>query len=152
MRRRIQITEVEIEAGVREAKGYGQFRKPHRFERLVTHQVCETCNRGWTSQLEVDFLATVGPLIEPEWPTPGGKLIHEAIKRSDVIAKWAVKTTVTANLAGVLKRPIPEEIAIALRNGELPERFFVRVAHICKRDFNLLINPGFRFVAEHGER
>lgn len=152
VRKRMQITEVEIESGVREAEGYGQFRKPHRFERLVTHQVCELCNRGWMSQLEVDFLAIAGPLIEPRWPKRDSELIREAIKGSDILAKWAIKTTITANLAGVLKRPISKEIATDVHRGKLPERFFMRVAHIRERGFNLLINPGFTFVEENGEK
>ena len=152
VRKRMQITEVEIESGVREAEGCGQFRKPHRFERLVTHQVCEACNRGWMSQLEVDFLAAAGHLIEPDWPELDNELISEAMKRRDVIARWAAKTAITANLAGAFKYPIPKEIAIDLCLGKLPERFFVKLAHIRKRDFNLLINPGFKFVDEHGEK
>ena len=151
VRRRMQITEVEIESGIREADGYGQFRKPHRFDRLVTHEVCDTCNRGWMSQLEIDFLAAVGRLIEPDWPKSEAELIREATKRNNVIARWTVKTAITANLAGVLKSRVPQEIAVDLRNGKLPEPLIVKVGHIRQRDFNLLMNPGFKFM-DDGEK
>jgi hypothetical protein len=104
------------------------------------------------SQLEVDFLAVAGHLIEPAWPELDNESIGEAMKRSDVIARWAVKTAFTASLSGALKHTISKEIAIDVCGGKLPERLFVKLAHIRKRDFNLLINPGFKFVDEHGER
>jgi len=151
VRRRMQITQVEIESGIREGDGYGQFRKPHRFEALVTHEICDACNRGWMSQLEIDFLAAVSRLIETDWPKSDAELIREAMKRSNVIARWAVKTTVTASLAGVLENRIPQEIAIDLRNGKLPEPLVVKVGHIRQRDFNLLMNPCFKFI-DDGEK
>jgi len=147
----MQITEIEMESGIRDANDYSHFRKPHRFERLVTHKVCDTCNRGWMSQLEIDFLDAVGQLIEPNWPTRDAELIREALRRSEVIARWAVKTAITANLAGVLRNRIPQEIAINLRNGKLPESLVVKVGHIRQRDFNFLMNPGFKFM-DDGER
>src|ERR1700758_1669048 len=90
VRSRMQITDVEIESGIREADDYGHFRNPHRFERMVTHEVCDTGNRGWMSKLEIDFLDAVGQLIEPNWPARSAEVVGEATKRSDVIATWAI--------------------------------------------------------------
>ncbi len=107
---RMRISAVEIEIGVREETGDGQFRSAHLLNQFVTRRVCEACNGGWMSQLEVDFLAAAGPLIEPEWPKLENECINEALKNNEVIARWAVKTAVTANLAGMIKRGFPGEI------------------------------------------
>jgi hypothetical protein len=144
----MQMTEVEIESGVREADGYGRFRTPHRFERLVTREICDSCNRGWMSQLEKDFLSVVGRLIEPNWPEDAADVIRESLQRSDVIGRWAVKTAITASLAGVLGHRIPQEIADDLRRSKLPEQFFIKLGHIREHSFNLLISAGFKFADE----
>jgi hypothetical protein len=68
VQKRMQLTGVEIEIGVGEEEGDGEFRPVHGLNELVTRKVCAACNSGWMSQLEVDFLAAAGPLIEPEWP------------------------------------------------------------------------------------
>jgi hypothetical protein len=151
VQRRMRITEVEIESGIRDAEDYGQFRKSHRFEKLVTREVCDECNRGWMSQLEIDFLAVAGKLIQPDWPEVDAAFIRECVKGSTTIGRWAIKTAITASLAGVLHYRIPPEIAVGVRLGKLPETFALKLAHIRERSFNLLINPGFKFLGENGE-
>jgi len=143
---RMKLSAVEVEVGVREEDGDGEFRKAHGLNEFVTKSVCTACNTGWMSQLEVDFLDAAGHLIEPEWPILENAFIQEAVKRSDVIAKWALKTAVTANLAGILKRPIPAEIPTNLKLGKLPDRFFIKLAHIRKHEaIKVIVNRGFRF-------
>jgi hypothetical protein len=102
VQKRMQLTDVEIEIGVREETGDGEFRDAHGLNQLVTRRVCAACNSGWMSQLEVDFLAAAGPLVEPEWPRLESEFLSEAVKKNEVIARWAVKTAITANLAGIL--------------------------------------------------
>lgn len=147
VQRRMQIADAEIEVGVREEEGDGEFRPAHMLNAFVTKRVCDACNRGWMSQLEADFLAVTGPLIEPEWPRLADEFVDEAIKQSDVIARWTVKTTITANLAGKLKRAIPDEIATAVYQGTLPHSLTVKLAHIRRREaIAVVINRGFWFV------
>lgn len=144
---RMQLSGVEVEIGVREEEGDGEFRNAHVLNAFVTKQVCDDCNRGWMSQIEMDFLAAAGPLIEPEWPRLESEFLSEAMKRSEVIARWAVKTAITANLAGILKRAIPDEIATAVREGKLPPSLTVKLAHIRRREaIGMVINRGFWFV------
>ena len=143
---RMQLSSIQIEVGVREKDGDGEFRKAHGLNEFVTRKVCTACNTGWMSQLEVDFLAAAGHLIEPEWPKLENAFIQEAVKKSDVIARWAVKTAITANLAGIIKRPIPNEIPTKLRLGKLPQRLFIKLAHIRKcNPIGMTINRGFWF-------
>ena len=147
VQKRMKLSAVKIEVGVREEDGDGDFRKAHGLNEFVTKKVCTACNTGWMSQLEVDFLAVTGHLIEPEWPKLENDFIHEAVRRSDVIARWALKTAVTANIAGIIKRPIPDEIPTNLRLGKLPERLFIKLAHIRKHEaIKVIINRGFWFV------
>jgi hypothetical protein len=69
------------------------------------------------------------------------------VKRREVIARWAVKTAITANLAGILKRAIPDEIAAGVREGKLPSTLTVKLAHIRRREgIAVIINRGFWFV------
>lgn len=68
VQKRMQLTRVEVEIGIREETGDGEFRNAHGLNEFVTRKVCAACNSGWMSQLEVDFLAAAGHLIEPEWP------------------------------------------------------------------------------------
>jgi hypothetical protein len=147
VQKRMQLTDVEIEIGVREETGDGEFRDAHGLNQLVTRRVCAACNSGWMSQLEVDFLAAAGPLVEPEWPRLESEFLSEAVKKNEVIARWAVKTAITANLAGILKRSIPDEIATSVREGKLPPRLTVKLAHIRRREaIGMVINRAFWFV------
>jgi hypothetical protein len=147
VQKRMQLARVEIEIGVREETGDGEFRNAHRLNQFVTRRVCATCNNGWMSQLEVNFLAAVGHLIEPEWPKLESDFIHEALKQHKIIARWAVKTVITSNLAGVLKRSIPAEIAIGVRQDKLPPSLTVKLAHIRRREaIGMVINRAFWFV------
>lgn len=144
---RTQTSDVEVEVGVRDETGDGQFRSAHVLNAFTTQRVCDACNRGWMSQLEADFLAVVGPLIEPEWPKLENEFIREAVMRSEVIARWIVKTAITANLAGVIKRGFPDEIPINLRLGKLPPSLTVKLAHIKKRNaLSIIIHRGFWFL------
>lgn len=147
VQKRMQLSGVEIEIGVREEKGDGEFRQAHGLNEFVTRKVCAACNSGWMSQLEVDFLAAAGPLIEPEWPRLESEFLSEAMKRNEVIARWAVKTTITANLAGILKRAVPAEITTAVREAKLPPTLTVKLAHIrqCEQ-IGMVINRAFWFV------
>lgn len=143
----MQLTDMEIEIGVREETGDGEFRYAHGLNQLVTRRVCAACNSGWMSQLEVDFLGAAGPLIEPGWPRLESEFLSEALKRRYVIARWAAKTAITANLAGILKRAIPDEIATGVREGKLPPTLTVKFAHILRREgIAVVINRGFWFV------
>lgn len=75
------------------------------------------------------------------------EFLSEAVKQREVIARWAVKTAITANLAGILKRAIPTEIATAVRAAKLPPTLTVKLAHIRRREgIAVIINRGFWFV------
>jgi hypothetical protein len=147
VKKRMQLTGVEIEIGVREETGDGEFRRAHGLNQLVTRKVCSACNSGWMSQLEVDFLAAAGSLIEPEWPRLESEFLSEAVKKGEIIARWAVKTAITANLSGILKRSFPDQIAIGVRQGKLPTSLTVKLAHIRRREaIDMVINRAFWFV------
>lgn len=147
VQKRMQLAGVKIEIGVREEDVDGEFREAHGLNEFVTRRVCAACNNGWMSQLEVDFLAAAGPLIEPEWPRLESEFLGEAVKKREVIARWAVKTAITSNLACMHKHAIPDEIAVGVREGKLPPALTVKLAHIRRREgIAMLINRGFWFV------
>jgi hypothetical protein len=110
------------------------FRNPHRQESFKTRSVCGNCNKGWMSQLEAEFLELVGSLIEPTWPISANELIERALCQSAVLARWAVKTAITVNLAGISKRLINSQIATDVRANKLPPDLKVLIAFIKKKD------------------
>lgn len=58
-----------------------------------------------------------------------------------------MKTAITVNLAGLIKRRFPAEISTDLRLGKLPACLTVKLAHIKKHDaLNIRINRGFWFM------
>jgi hypothetical protein len=147
VRSRAQIAEHEIEVGVREDEGDGPFRKPHRMERFVTHQVCGDCNQSWMSRSEVDFLDVAGALIEPKWPQNAHMHMERCAENSDIIRRWGLKTAITANLAGIIRRPFPEEIPAGLYRGDFPATLRLRMTRIVeRRPIEIIINRGFWFL------
>src|SRR6266700_7804683 len=82
VQKRMRLTGVEIEIGVREEQGDCEFRQAHGLNEFVTRKVCAACNSGWMSQLEVNFLAAAGPLLEPDWPRLESDFLSEGLKRA----------------------------------------------------------------------
>ena len=152
LQRKMHLEDIEIELGVRSEDGDREFRPAHKFNQLVTRQVCGECNSGWMSRLEVEFVSVVGDLIKPEWPFDASRLLQEAVRRSAVIAHWTLKTAITASMAGVTKRPIPDEITNDVQFGGLPPYYGVQLAHIRKRDFNMISHRGFWLIENDEKR
>ncbi len=63
--------------------------------------VCRACNNGWMSQTE----KLVAPLLAP---ATRGELTAFAKPQTDLIAFWAVKTTLLMELANRVLRPLLE--------------------------------------------
>lgn len=147
---RLQGGDSELEIGVWDGERERDFRPGHRQDSFVTRSACVACNTGWMSRLEVDFLSVVGPLIEPTWPILSDDFIRQAVIGGEVIAQWSVKTAVTSNLSGVVKRPIHTAIPRNLAAGILPPYSAVLLGFVEERAFALKMNRGFWFKAEDG--
>ncbi len=144
--KRLEASDKELEAGEWDGVSVVQVRRSHRQEAYVTRVVCKGCNEGWMSDLEAAFLDAAGPLIEPAWPRPDGAFIAQAVNRGDVIARWAVKTAITSNAAGMVRRPINKIIPATLHAGRLPpDHFAVWIGHIRESSISILVNQGFDF-------
>lgn len=148
----MQAGDSTISVGIWDGIVEKDFRNPHRQESFKTRSVCEDCNKGWMSQLEAEFLELAGPLIEPTWPLSAEELIEKALCQSAVLARWAVKTAITVNAAGISKRSINSQIATDVRVNKLPPGLGVLIAFIKKKEIAVTIHPGFFFVTKKGER
>lgn len=132
--KRMQAGNSTMNVGIWDGVEEKDFRNPHRQESFKTRSVCGNCNKGWMSQLEAEFLELVGSLIEPTWPISANELIERALCQSAVLARWAVKTAITVNLAGISKRLINSQIATDVRANKLPPDLKVLIAFIKKKD------------------
>jgi len=104
------------------------------------------------SDLETEFVGIAGSLIEPEWPNPDRDFIDQVMQHNDIIARWALKTAITTNAAGINKRSINGQIASDLRAGKLPEFLKILIGFIETREIAITIHPGFYFITPNGER
>lgn len=149
--KRMQAGDSTISVGIWDGIIEKDFRNPHRQESYKTRHVCGDCNTGWMSQLEAEFLELAGSLIEPTWPISAEELIEKALSQSAVLARWAVKTAITVNAAGINKRPINPQIATDVRVNKLPPELKILIAFIKTKDIAITIHPGFFFVNKKGE-
>jgi hypothetical protein len=119
-----------------------QWRPEHDAGSLVCRMVCKNCNNGWMSELESWFLNNAGFLIEPEWPRLADLMIEELQKEGRTLAKWALKTAIMIDRAGI-KRMIPDSLTSDLYNDVLPASLRVDLAQISERAFLTRVAPGF---------
>lgn len=149
--RRLKGGDSLISVGIWDGVTEKDFRTPHRQESFVTRRVCPECNEGWMSDLEAEFLSIAGSLIEPEWPILDRDFVEQVMQNNDVIARWALKTVITANAAGINERSINTQIASDLRFGKLPNFLKVLIGFVEHREVAITIHHGFNFINRKGE-
>jgi hypothetical protein len=83
---------------------------------FVEGRVCTECNTGWMSKLEV----AVKPLLTPILDTP--TLVDEwPITDRELLARWAVKTSLMAISRSVVSQNAPADHFKAIKEGRIPE-------------------------------
>jgi hypothetical protein len=96
-------------------------RRLHRLADLVEGRVCETCNNGWMSDLEVEVQPILGPLI-------AGTAELDQLTRSErlTLARWTVKTAYMLNWSANYPRKVPTtHLRALMRAADLPEQVVV---------------------------
>jgi hypothetical protein len=84
----------------------------HSSFNFVQGHVCQECNNGWMSRLEVLAKPLLVPLID------GQRKIEElSASESAIIAKWTTKTAYMHSLTSALKQPVVSDHVRAL-NGD----------------------------------
>lgn len=83
-------------------------RTTQRLNTYVTNHVCEGCNHGWMSGLEIWFVESLGNLIEPNRACFVQEAIALAYLKTPTLGSWLLKTAITAEQNSTMKnRVIP---------------------------------------------
>lgn len=85
----------------------------HSSFNFVQGHVCEGCNNGWMSRLEVAAKPILVPLIDRE-RTIGSLADEEA----EIVGKWTCKTAYMHSWAALLKKPVQQDHLQALCGDE----------------------------------
>ncbi len=144
--------QTQLEVGVWDGQSFKDFRPAHGQNTFVTKAVCKACNSGWMSNLEADFVRAAGPLMQPEWPILADEFMKRARSDDRIVAKWAVKTAITSNSSGKVRRRIHSHIANKLRENMLPPGLRVFLGRIKEKGIFIKVNQGFEFVEPDGSR
>jgi len=139
---RMKLTTYPVRTGHRLQNTF-QLRREHGLDSLRCRVVCRKCNNGWMSELEGWFLRRVGFLIEPQWPRLADTMIEALQTESRTLAKWALKTAIMVDKAGLKKTMIPDSFATGLFNDILPDSLKVDLGEIARAAFAARIAPGF---------
>lgn len=91
---------------------------------FVAGEVCEACNHGWMSDLEV----LVAPILFP----PGGRGTL-SVRDQAVLSRWLIKTAVVLNTSQNYRLMVPREARHALAHG-VPSDFGVYLARHAQTD------------------
>jgi hypothetical protein len=110
----------------------------------VTNHVCETCNHGWMSQLEMWFLRNLGALVEPEWPKLASDFVQIAWRENKQVARWLLKTAITAEQNGMVRgQVIPNWVKPLARTGKLGSNIWVDWGYSKEKSVGLFLTKGF---------
>ena len=119
-------------------------RNTQTLKTYVTNHVCEKCNHGWMSALEGWFLKTVGLLVEPTWPQLANSVFEQVTKENNVLARWLLKTAVTAEQNSLVKQQIiPDWVRPLAKTGKLTADFWVDLGFSKERTVALVLAKGF---------
>jgi hypothetical protein len=111
---RMQVDTVPIRVGKRTASDI-EARTAHLLRNLSVRKVCGSCNNGWISALETWFQQAGGFLVEPNWPKLADTIISNV--QGDFLAKWALKTVIMLDQAGLTAPVISASFANDLFNA-----------------------------------
>jgi hypothetical protein len=93
------------------------------------------------SALETWFQHAGGPLVEPNWPKLADTIIWNV--QGDFLAKWALKTVIMLDQAGLAAPVISASFANDLFQGTLTQGITVDLAFIETREVAVISSKGF---------
>ena len=126
-------------------------RPAHGLKSYITKAVCDKCNNGWMSRLEVWFQRNMGSLVEPTWPKLTDEVLRQALSERESLAKWALKTVIMMDANSMMKTIMDETMGSTLFKGRIPEGLVVEVAHIHEKAVGGLLTRGF-WVRNGGQK
>lgn len=113
------------------------YRGPLTATSLVAGNVCETCNSGWMSALEVAFDAAVF-----QKPRRGEILVQDRTK----IARWFTKTAIAINTSQNYRLLLPKRVRHSVRSG-LPDHVSVFLGRVSNPPYKIQFAQGFQSMA-----
>jgi hypothetical protein len=128
----MDVTEVKFQpATFNEKNGFKKFPEM-KAGKFRTKQVCELCNNGWMSALEVWFQEKLGFLVESTWPILAAEMIKNLQKENESLIRWMIKSAVIFEKASPkgLQQVVPDAVRIMAKNGGLTSDFFLMLGHI----------------------
>jgi hypothetical protein len=137
---RMQAGKELIRVGRRTASDI-EARPPHLLKNLSVRKVCSSCNNGWMSALETWFQHDGGLLVEPTWPQLADTIISNL--QGDQLAKWALKTSIMLDQAGLTAPVIEDSFAQDLFKGTITGGITVDLAFVDTREVAVITSGGF---------
>jgi hypothetical protein len=137
---RMQVGNQPIRVGKRTALEINA-RPPHSLKSLSVRKVCSSCNSGWMGDLEAWFQGAGGLLVGPIWPQLADIII--SMLQGDQFAKWALKTAIMLDQAGMIAPVISESFAQDLFEGTITGGITVDLAFIDSTEVAVIFSDGF---------
>jgi len=118
-------------------------RPVHRLNTYTSKSVCDKCNNGWMSELEIWFQRTMGLLVEPAWPKMATEALTQALVDREVLAKWALKTVIMMDSNAMMNNIVDGKTPHDLYAGKISDGLIVELAHIHEKGVGGILSQGF---------
>ncbi len=139
---RMQAERYPVVVGLRREDSL-RTRRAHRLKSYATRCVCEQCNNGWMSKLEVWFQKKMGFLVEPEFPKLAKDFLRLALEENASLAKWALKTAIMMDANTMTDSVIEPSLPAGLFKGEVPNGLIVELGYLEDRNVGGIVSQGF---------
>lgn len=123
-------------------QGGVKLRPPHGLKSYTSKAVCNECNNGWMSQLEVWFQRNMGMLVEPTWPKFAREVLKEAMKEKGMLARWALKTVTMMGWNSQMGSVIDDSTAKALFAGNIADDVVVEIGELHEPTVGAIFSRG----------
>lgn len=105
--------------------GMTKSQRTHSFTGLVNAMICEDCNSGWMSGLEVSVKDSITRLMHLDGVT---NVLGSLTENHEAIARWSFKTAIALNYPTNYRNIVPEDHFHSLYHSKIPEGVYINLA------------------------
>lgn len=106
--------------------GMTKSKRTHDFKNLVNAMICEDCNNGWMSKLEVSAKDLVIRLMNLD---DIDKDVFKSLSENyEILAKWSFKTAIVLNYPTNYRHIVPENHFHSLYSSKIPKGVYINLA------------------------
>jgi hypothetical protein len=105
--------------------GMTRSQRTHSFLGLVNAMVCEECNSGWMSRLEVAVKDSITKLMHLD---DVKNVLGSLADSHETIARWGFKTAIVLNYPTNYRNIVPEDHFHSLYHSRIPEGVYINLA------------------------